>query len=74
MIPEVSVTITVVTFSILKDAPNIEGERFYGAKYARSNMRLAMFPTLNYIGLYDVMSKLLPVAHLVTVGQKGIQS
>ena len=57
--------------SILKDAPNIEGEKFYGAKYARHNMRLAMFPTLNYSGLYDVINGMLPVVHLVSIGQEG---
>lgn len=31
-----------------------------------------MFPTLNYSGLYDVMNKMLPVVHLVTIGQEGM--
>lgn len=57
--------------SILKDTPNIKGEKFYGAKYAKSHVRLAMFPTLNYSGLFESVCGLIPVLHLVTVNQEG---
>jgi len=49
----------------------VEGEKFYGAKYAKSIVRLGIFPTLNYSGLYDVLTQLLSVIHLVTDSQDG---
>ncbi|XP_067931841.1 protein unc-79 homolog [Watersipora subatra] len=55
--------------NVLKDAPNVVEEKFYGAKHARSNVRLTIFPTLNYPGLFEAICGLLPVAHLVTINQ-----
>jgi len=57
--------------SILKEAPGIDGERFYGAKYAKSSLRITLFPTLSYSNLYRVVCDLLPVVHLVTTNQQG---
>ncbi|KAF6029856.1 UNC79 [Bugula neritina] len=63
---------TNTLINILKEAPGIDGERFYGAKYAKSSLRITLFPTLSYSNLYRVVCDLLPVVHLVTTNQQAL--
>ena len=61
-----------IFYSTLKDTLNIDGQKFFGAKYAKCDLRLAMFPTLAFSSLFESLCELIPLAHLITNNYDGM--
>jgi len=55
--------------SVLKDVPFIPSEVY--THRLRDNVRLSMFPSLNYSGLYEGVLNIIDVVPLVQHGQHG---
>ena len=55
--------------SVLKDVP-IGPMENYGSRQ-RDNLRLAVFPNLNYSGLYEAVMNIIDVVAMVQHGQHG---
>ena len=68
----VAVSILIIFYSTLKDTLNIDGQKFFGAKYAKCDLRLAMFPTLAFSSLFESLCELIPLAHLITNNYDGM--
>ncbi|XP_059155568.1 protein unc-79 homolog isoform X3 [Physella acuta] len=56
--------------SVLKDVPNIPVES-YGLRQ-RDSVRLSIFPTLNYSGLYQAVLSILDLVPIVQIGQLAL--
>jgi len=60
----------IVIFSVLKDVPYIPSDN-YGGPRQRDNLRLSVFPNLNYSGLYQAVRNIIEIVRLVQSGQHG---
>jgi len=59
-----------VLASVLKDVPYIPSDN-YGGPRQRDNLRLSVFPNLNYSGLYQAVRNIVEIVRLVHNGQHG---
>jgi len=59
-----------VFVSVLKDVPYIPSDSCGGLRQ-RDNLRLLVFPNLNYSGLYQTVQNIIEIVRLVQNGQHG---
>jgi len=59
-----------VCVSVLKDVPYIPSD-ICGGPRQRDNLRLSVFPNLNYSGLYQAVRNIIEIVRLVQNGQHG---
>ena len=65
-------SLTIIVCSVLKDMPVIPSESY--GPWQKDSVRLAMFPSLNYAGLYDAVINIMEIAPAIEQGKHGIKN